>query len=41
MRATGRAAGEDHVIAVIALGWLAAIWAFVILFSIFFSQNMK
>jgi hypothetical protein len=29
------------VIAVIAVGWLLAIWAIVILFSIFFSQNMK
>jgi hypothetical protein len=29
------------VIVLIALGWLLAIWAIVILFSIFFSQNMK
>ena len=29
------------MIAVIAVGWLLAIWAIVILFSIFFSQNMK
>jgi hypothetical protein len=29
------------VVAVIAVGWLLAIWAIVILFSIFFSQNMK
>jgi hypothetical protein len=29
------------MIALIALGWLAVIWAVVILFSIYFSQNMK
>jgi len=29
------------MIAVVAAGWLLAIWAIVILFSIFFSQNMK
>jgi hypothetical protein len=29
------------VIVLIAMGWLLAIWAVVILFSIFFSQNMK
>jgi hypothetical protein len=29
------------VIVLIAMGWLLAIWAIVILFSIFFSQNMK
>jgi hypothetical protein len=29
------------VIAIIALGFLAAIWAVVILFSIYFSQNMQ
>ena len=29
------------MIVLIALGWLLAIWAIVILFSIFFSQNMK
>jgi hypothetical protein len=34
-------AWEDNVIVLIAMGWLLAIWAIVILFSIFFSQNMK
>ncbi len=29
------------MIAIIAIGWLAAIWAVVLLFSIYFSQNMK
>jgi hypothetical protein len=29
------------VIAIIALGFLVAIWAIVILFSIYFSQNMN
>jgi hypothetical protein len=29
------------VIVLIAIGWLLAIWAVVILFSIVFSQNMK
>jgi hypothetical protein len=29
------------MIAIIAIGWLLAIWATVIAFSVFFSQNMK
>ena len=29
------------MIVLIAMGWLLAIWAIVILFSIYFSQNMK
>jgi hypothetical protein len=29
------------MIAIIAVGWLAAVWAVVLLFSIYFSQNMK
>jgi hypothetical protein len=29
------------MIAIIAIGWLAAVWAIVLLFSIYFSQNMK
>jgi hypothetical protein len=29
------------MIAIIGLAWLLAIWAVVISFSIFFSQNMK
>jgi hypothetical protein len=29
------------MIAIIAFGWLAAVWAVVLLFSIYFSQNMK
>ncbi len=47
IRGLGRADGgqgharEENVIAIIAIGWLLAIWAVVILFSIYFSQNMK
>jgi hypothetical protein len=29
------------MIAVIAIGWLLAIWAVVIAFSVYFSQNLK
>jgi hypothetical protein len=29
------------MIAVIAVGWLLAVWAIVLAFSILFSQNMK
>jgi hypothetical protein len=29
------------MIAIIAIGWLLAIWAAVLAFSVFFSQNMK
>jgi hypothetical protein len=29
------------MIAIIGIAWLAAIWAVVLLFSIYFSQNMK
>jgi len=29
------------MIAIIAIGWLLAIWVTVIAFSVFFSQNMK
>jgi hypothetical protein len=29
------------MIVLIAMGWLLAIWAIVILFSVYFSQNMK
>jgi hypothetical protein len=29
------------MIAIIAIGWLLAIWAMVLAFSVFFSQNMK
>jgi hypothetical protein len=32
---------EANMIAIIAIGWLAAVWAIVLLFSIYFSQNMK
>jgi hypothetical protein len=32
---------EENVIALVAIGWLLAIWAVVLLFSIFFSQNMQ
>ena len=35
------APGEANMIAIIAIGWLAAVWAIVLLFSIYFSQNMK
>jgi hypothetical protein len=33
--------GEADMIAIIALGWLLAIWAVVLAFSVYFSQNMK
>jgi hypothetical protein len=29
------------MIAIIAIGWLLAIWAIVIAFSVYFSQNLK
>jgi hypothetical protein len=29
------------MIAIIAIGWLLAIWAAVLVFSVFFSQNLK
>jgi hypothetical protein len=29
------------MIAIIAIGWLLAIWAAVLAFSVFFSQNLK
>ena len=29
------------MIAIIAIAWLLAIWAIVIAFSVFFSQNLK
>jgi hypothetical protein len=29
------------MIAIIAIGWLAALWAAVLLFSVYFSKNMK
>jgi hypothetical protein len=29
------------MIAIIAIGWLLAIWAVVLAFSVYFSQNMK
>jgi hypothetical protein len=32
---------EANMIAIIAIGWLLAIWAMVLAFSVFFSQNMK
>jgi hypothetical protein len=33
--------GEADMIAIIAIAWLLAIWATVIVFSVYFSQNMK
>jgi hypothetical protein len=33
--------GEVNMIAIIAIAWLLAIWAIVIAFSVFFSQNLK
>jgi hypothetical protein len=33
--------GEANMIAIIAIGWLLAIWAAVLAFSVYFSQNMK
>ena len=33
--------GEANMIAIIAIGWLLAIWAVVLAFSVYFSQNMK
>jgi hypothetical protein len=32
---------EANMIAIIALGWLLAIWAIVIAFSVYFSKNLK
>ena len=32
---------EAIMIAIIAIAWLLAIWATVIAFSVYFSQNMK
>jgi hypothetical protein len=29
------------MVAIIAIGWIFAIWAIVIAFSIYFSQNLK
>ena len=29
------------MIAIVAIGWLLAIWAIVLAFSVYFSQNMK
>ena len=29
------------MIAIVAIGWLLAIWAVVLAFSVYFSQNMK
>jgi hypothetical protein len=29
------------MVAIIALGWLLAIWAVVLAFSVYFSRNMK
>jgi hypothetical protein len=33
--------GEANMIAVIAIAWLLAIWAIVIAFSVYFSQNLQ
>jgi hypothetical protein len=33
--------GEANMIVIIAIAWLLAIWAVVIAFSVYFSQNMK
>jgi hypothetical protein len=33
--------GEANMIAIIAIGWLLALWATVLVFSVYFSQNMK
>jgi hypothetical protein len=33
--------GEANMIAIIAIAWLLAIWAVVLAFSVYFSQNMK
>jgi hypothetical protein len=35
------AQGEASMIAIIAIAWLLAIWAIVIGFSVFFSQNLN
>ena len=29
------------MVAIIAIGWLLAVWAIVITFSVYFSQNLK
>jgi hypothetical protein len=29
------------MVAIIAIGWLLAIWAIVLAFSVYFSQNLK
>jgi hypothetical protein len=29
------------MIAIVAIGWLLAIWAIVLAFSVYFSQNLK
>jgi hypothetical protein len=34
-------AREANMIALIAIGWLLAIWVTVLAFSVYFSQNMK
>jgi hypothetical protein len=33
--------GRKTVVALIAIGWLAAVWAIVLLISIYFSKNMQ
>jgi hypothetical protein len=35
------AQGRQDMTALIAIGWLLAIWAVVITFSVYFSQNLK
>jgi hypothetical protein len=33
--------GEANMTVIIAIAWLLAIWAVVLAFSVYFSQNMK
>jgi hypothetical protein len=33
--------GRQEMTVLIAIGWLLAIWAIVIAFSVYFSQNLK
>jgi hypothetical protein len=33
--------GRQNMVAIIAIGWLLAVWAIVIAFSVYFSQNLK
>src|SRR5438270_2521013 len=40
-RLARRHPGEANMIAIIGIAWLLAIWAIVLLFSVYFSQNMK